>query len=471
MDTAVIRETVRGRWAADSGAATDGLARLVEIPALSPSFDAEWATTRQLHAAVEHVRTYLDARGFPGASTDVVELPGRTPVLLLDVPATDGARTDETVVVYGHLDKQPAAGEWSPGLGPWTPVIKEGRLYGRGANDDGYAAYAAATALEALHASGGAHARTVVLLETCEESGSPDLGAYLEHLRPRLGRVGLVVCLDTSGADHERLWLATSLRGMISFDLTVRVLTSGVHSGHASGFVPSSFRILRELLDRIEDPRTGDLHLPELVTEVPADRLAEVHAAGDALAPTLPLVDGMRYAHDTVADLVLANTWATTMSVTGADGLPPLPEAGNVLRPYTSVKLSFRLPPTVDADTALAAMTRVLTTDPPFGAQVEIARADAASGWNANPRAPWLESTLDKVGDEVFGLPWRALGLGGTIPFLGLFGHAYPDAQFVVTGPRGPGNNAHVPDEWLHLEQTERVTEAVARILDAHAKA
>ncbi|TWH21583.1 acetylornithine deacetylase/succinyl-diaminopimelate desuccinylase-like protein [Prauserella rugosa] len=474
MDTTVIRETVRDRWSPDSGAALEGLSGLVEIPALSPSFDADWQRTGALHDAIAHVRTYLDARGLPGATTEVVELPGRTPVLLLDVPATEGARTDETVVVYGHLDKQPEAGEWSPGLGPWKPVVKDGRLYGRGANDDGYAAYAAATALEALHAAGGAHARAVVLLETCEESGSRDLDAYLEHLRPRLGEVGLVVCLDTSGADHERLWLATSLRGMISFDLTVRVLTSGVHSGHASGFVPSSFRILRELLDRIEDPRSGELHLPELVTDVPADRLAEVRAAGDALAPTLPLVEGMRYSRDgtaDVADLVLANTWATTLSVTGAEGLPPLADAGNVLRPYTSVKLSFRLPPTVEANTALEALTTTLTADPPYGAQIDIARADAATGWNAGPRVPWLESTLDTVSDEVFGLPWRALGLGGTIPFLGMFGRAYPDAQFVVTGPRGPGNNAHVPDEWLHLQQTERVTEAVARIIDAHARA
>ncbi|OLT38753.1 peptidase M20 [Saccharomonospora sp. CUA-673] len=470
MDTTVLRETVRNRWAPDSGVALEGLSGLVEIPALSPSFDVEWQATGALHAAVDHVRAYLDARGLPGATSEVVELPGRTPVLLLDVPATGEATTDETVVVYGHLDKQPAAGEWSPGLGPWTPVVKDGRLYGRGANDDGYAAYAAATALEGLHAAGGAHARTVVLLETCEESGSPDLGAYLEHLRPRLGDVGLVVCLDTSGADHERLWLATSLRGMISFDLTVRVLTSGVHSGHASGFVPSSFRVLRALLDRIEDPRTGELHLPELVTEVPADRLAEVRAAGAALAPTLPLVEGMRYAKDDVTGQVLANTWETTLSVTGADGLPPLADAGNVLRPYTSVKLSFRLPPTVDGATALEALTRTLTTDPPYGAQVEVARTDAATGWNAGPRAAWLESTLDTVSDDVFGLPWRALGLGGTIPFLGMFGRAYPDAQFVVTGPRGPGNNAHVPDEWLHLEQTERVTEAVARIIDAHAR-
>ncbi|MBK1784684.1 M20/M25/M40 family metallo-hydrolase [Prauserella cavernicola] len=469
MDERLVRETVRDVWAREALA---GLSEFVTIPALSPAFDADWARTGHLHAAVEHTRAYLSARPIEGATVEVVELPGRTPLLLLDVPARDATNV-ETVVVYGHLDKQPAAGAWSPGLGPWTPVVKDERLYGRGAGDDGYAAYAAATALEALHAAGGGHARTVVLLETGEESGSPDLAAYLEHLSDRLGTVGLVICLDTSGADYERLWLATSLRGIAFLDLSVRVLDSGVHSGHASGLVASSFRVLRELLDRIEDPRTGRAKLPELEVEVPRDRLAEigVAAAEGFLAPQLPIAEGVAFAEDDPVELVLANTWRTTLSVTGADGLPPILDAGNVLRPYTSLKLSFRLPPTVDSTVALRAIEKALTTDVPYGARVEIARAEAADGWNATPRAPWLESTLDEVGEDVFGRPWRALGLGGTIPFLGLFGRAYPDAQFVVTGPRGPGNNAHVPDEWLHLDQTARVTEAVARILHAHASA
>ncbi|MEU6645003.1 M20/M25/M40 family metallo-hydrolase [Saccharomonospora sp. NPDC046836] len=469
MDERVVRETVHRLWSRE---ALESLAEFVAIPALSPAFDSGWAATRHIHAAVEHVRSYLEARNIAGATAEVVELPGRTPVLLLDVPAR-AATNPETVVIYGHLDKQPAAGDWSPGLGPWTPVVKDERLYGRGAGDDGYAGYAAAAALEALHAAGGSHARTVVLLETGEESGSPDFAAYLEHLSARLGRVGLVICLDTAGADYERLWLATSLRGIAFLDLTVRVLTSGVHSGHGSGLVPSSFRVLRALLDRIEDARTGLMKLPELSVEIPAERLAEIRAAVEEglLTPQLPLADGVRFTSDDPVELVLNNTWRTTLSVTGADGLPPILDAGNVLRPYTSLKLSFRLPPTVDAGTALQAIEKALTTDVPSGARVEIARAEAADGWAATPRAPWLAATLDAVSDEVFGKPWRALGLGGTIPFLGLFGRAYPDAQFVVTGPRGPGNNAHVPDEWLHLDQTERVTEAVARILHAHATA
>jgi acetylornithine deacetylase/succinyl-diaminopimelate desuccinylase-like protein len=468
MDQRLVRDTVRTIW---EGEALDSLAGFVTIPALSPAFDTGWRTSGQLHAAVEHVRGWLDAQEIAGARTEVVELHGRTPVLLLDVP-TRNADSEETVVIYGHLDKQPPAGQWSAGLGPWSPVVTGGRLYGRGAGDDGYAAYAAATALRALDAAGGSHARTVVLLETCEESGSPDLAAYLEHLSERIGRVGLVVCLDTAGGDYEGLWLATSLRGIAFLDLTVRVLDSGVHSGHGSGVVASSFRVLRELLDRVEDSRSGEFWLPELVVEVPPERLAEVKSAVERgyRTPQLPLAEGVCPLSDDPAELILNNTWRTTLSVTGADGLPPIADAGNVLRSHTSVKLSFRLPPTADSRTALEAVERALTTDVPFGAQVSVERAEAADGWNAPAMASWLESALDRAGADVFARQWQAIGLGGTIPFLGLFARAYPDAQFVVTGPRGPDNNAHVPDEWLHLEQTARVTETVAHLLHAHAQ-
>ncbi|WP_158879503.1 M20/M25/M40 family metallo-hydrolase [Amycolatopsis anabasis] len=468
MDPHLLRDTVRQAW---SGAALAGLREFVRIPALSPAFDADWVHHKNLHAAVALVGDWLESRLAPTMRIEVVQLEGRTPLLLADLPATGDATNADTVVIYGHLDKQPPAGVWSPGLDPWTPVEKDGRLYGRGAGDDGYAAFAAATALEALHAAGGAHARTVLLLETSEESGSPDLAAYLAHLRDDLGRVGLVVCLDTAGGDYERLWLATSLRGIAFLDLTVRVLKAGVHSGHASGVVASSFRILRELLDRIEDPRTGAIRLPELLAEVPPDRLAEVRAAvaEGLLVPEIPLAEGVRPVADDPVELILGNTWRTTLSITGADGLPGLADAGNVLRPYTSLKLSLRLPPTVDGPAALAAVERALRADVPFGARAEITRTGAATGWNAPPLAPWLKSTLDETSAVVFGKPWRANGLGGTIPFLGLFARAYPDAQFVATGPRGPGNNAHVPDEWLHLVQTERVTEAIARILHSHA--
>jgi acetylornithine deacetylase/succinyl-diaminopimelate desuccinylase-like protein len=467
-----LTRTVRERW---DDSVLPSLSELVAIPAVSSGFDPDWQEGGHLTAAVEHVRKWWDTRDIPGASTEVVQFPGRTPLLLVDVPATAGAERAGTVLLYGHLDKQPPVGGWSAGLGPWTPVIRDGRLYGRGSADDGYAGYAAATAIEAVRAAGGRHARCVVLLETGEESGSPDLPAYLDHLRDRLGEVSLVVCLDSGGNDYRSLWLTTSLRGMVQVDVTVRVLASGYHSGMASGIVPSSFRVLRQLLDRVEDSATGEVRLPELNVEIPAYRQAEardaVAAAPGALAGTFATVPGTRLVDTDEAELALNVTWRPTLSVTGADGLPTPSDAGNVLRPFTTLCLSFRLPPTADSARALDAVRSALTTDVPYGASVELSRIEAADGWNAPALAPWLHTVLDDASERIFGAPWRALGLGGSIPFMGLLQRAYPAAQFLVTGALGPGSNAHVPDESLDLAYVSKVTEAVAEVLDAHAAA
>lgn len=465
-----MQQTVRRTWDAD---VLPSLSEFVEIPAVSAAYDAEWATSGHLDAAVAHLHDWISARGVPGAHLEVVRLPGRSPLLLVDIPAS-AEGPDETALLYGHLDKQPPVGGWSEGLGPWTPVVRDGHLYGRGAVDDGYAGYAAITALEALRAHGGEHARCVLLLETGEESGSPDLPAYLEHLSERLGTVSLVVCLDSGGGDYDRMWLTTSLRGLVQLTVTVRVLDAGQHSGMASGVVPSSFRIARQLLDRLEDSTTGEILLPELNTAIPANRVREarsgIEAAPGLVRDSVPTPEGMELVGDDEAELALNNWWRPTLSVTGAAGLPVPEEAGNVLRPFTTLALSFRLPPTVDARAALEAVRSTLSTDVPYGARVEFGSEESGQGWNAPETAPWLERALDTAGEEVFGNGWRTMGMGGSIPFMGLLHNAYPDAQFVVTGALGPGSNAHVPDESLNLEYAGRVTSAIAHILDAHAR-
>jgi acetylornithine deacetylase/succinyl-diaminopimelate desuccinylase-like protein len=466
-----MRSDVRRIWDADI---LPSLTEFVAIPALSPNFDADWAASGNLDRAGAHVRAWLEDRTIPGATVEVVRLPGLTPVLLLDVPATEGAPTDETVLLYGHLDKQPPFGEWSAGLGPWTPVRRGNRLYGRGAVDDGYSGYAATAAIEAVRAAGGRHARCVVVLETCEESGSPDLPAYVEHLTPRLGAVSLVVCLDSGGFDYDRLWLTTSLRGLTSVELTVRVLPAGLHSGMASGVVPSSFRVMRMLLDRLEDATTGRVLLPEMHVDIPGDRLAEarsaVSSAPGVVRGAFPLLDGVTLVSDDEVELMMNNAWRPTLSVIGASGFPEPAVAGNVLRPHSTLSLSFRLPPTADSAAALEALRKVLSTDVPYGAHVEFGHVEAADGWNAPSLAPWLRSTLDDLSTSVYSEPWRTVGIGGSIPFMALLAQAYPDAQFVVTGAAGRDSNAHVPDEWLNLDQAARITESVALILDAHAR-
>jgi acetylornithine deacetylase/succinyl-diaminopimelate desuccinylase-like protein len=446
----------------------------IAIPAKSPAFDPDWESNGHLDAAVDLIRGWCERRSIDGLVTEVVRLPGRTPVLLMEVPATTGSDDAGTVLLYGHLDKQPEMTGWREGLGPWTPVLEGDRLYGRGGGDDGYAAFGAITAIEALQADGRPHARCVVLIEASEESGSPDLPAYVEHLADRIGDVDLVVCLDSGCATYEQLWVTTSLRGVANLVLTVEVLRQGMHSGAASGIVPSSFRILRSLLDRIEDSATGEILVPELHGDPSAARLAQVRTTATELGASI--ATGWPYAGDTrpttvdPVEALLAKTWRPTLSVIGMDGIPSVVDGGNVLRPLTSASLSFRLPPDVDPGPAMAAVVDRLTADPPHGAVVRAEVTETGPGWLAPELAPWLAEALESASHATFGNGARFIGEGGSIPFMGMLGERFPNAQFVVTGVLGPGSNAHGPNEFLHLPTGKRVTASVAMLLHAHSR-
>ncbi len=447
----------------------------IRIPNVSVAFDPQWDEHGHMRRAVELVSAWCTGRAIAGMSVTVNELSGRTPLIVIDVPAFAGgnpADPDDVVLLYGHLDKQPEMVGWRDGLGPWTPVVEGERLYGRGGADDGYAAFASLLAIEAAQAEGLPHARCVVLIEASEESGSIDLPAHLDALRERIGTPSLVLCLDSGCLDDERLWFTTSLRGLVGGTLRVDILREGVHSGEASGVVPSSFRIIRELLDRIEDSRTGRILLPELHVEIPADRRRQAEVTGEEfhIQEDFPFVDGARPMTDDPAEQLLARTWRPTLSITGVDGIPPVASAGNVLRPGTALQLSLRIPPTCDPDRALAAVTEALTADPPYGAHVTFTDGVAAPGWNAPSFARWLESALDEASRATFGRGARSFGEGGTIPFMGMLGAMFPDAQFVVTGVLGPGSNAHGPNEFLDLKAARHLTVSIALLLAAHVR-
>ncbi len=465
-----ITEHVDRVWTDDI---TPTLQRYIAIPNVSAAYDRDWEVHGYMEEAVQLVREWCAARPIDGLTVDVHRISGRTPLILAEVPASNPAFADRTVLLYGHLDKQPEMIGWRDGLGPWTPVLEGDRLYGRGGADDGYATFAALLAIEVAKEHGLDHARLVVLIEASEESGSPDLPAHLERLADIIGRPDLVICLDSGAADTERLWVTTSLRGLAGGTLTVEVLTEGVHSGDASGIVPSSFRIIRQLLDRVEDSATGAVLLDEAHVDIPADRRDEAETTAAELghlAEKFPFAGTTEPTCDDPVEQILARTWRPTLSYVGADGFPPTGRAGNVLRPSTALAMSMRLPPTCDPQGALAAFERTLTTDPPSGATVTFSHKEAAPGWNAPPFAPWLRTALDDASTAAFGEPARTIGEGGTIPFMGMLGAMFPAAQFVITGVLVPGSNAHGPNEFLHLPTARRVTECVARLLAAHAQ-
>ncbi|MGH9113912.1 MAG: M20/M25/M40 family metallo-hydrolase, partial [Acidimicrobiales bacterium] len=451
----------------------------------SVAYDAGWAEAGHMTHATELLRQWCARHvtdRLAGASVEVHKLEGRTPLLLIDVPPSSGGNGDgpaagpgnaNTVLLYGHLDKQPPFSGWRDGLGPWEPVIDGDRLYGRGAADDGYSTFSAIAAIEAVREAGGAHHRCVVLIEASEESGSPDLPAHLEALGDRLGEPSLVVALDSWCGDYDRLWITTSLRGLVDMTLQVDVLTEGVHSGSAGGVVPSSFRIVRHLLDRIEDAGSGELLLPQLHVDIPDERLRQIAATAPELgdyADRFPFAGDTRPALATTEQQLVARTWQPSLEVVGIEGAPPPGEAGNVLRPSTAVKLSVRIPPTADATIAAEALERRLTADPPYGAQVTLRHGSAEAGWHAPPALPWLARAIADASNAAFEQAPRSLGEGGTIPFMGMLGRQFPQAQFVITGVLGPESNAHGPNEFLHLPTARKVTTAVAHILDAHAR-
>ncbi|WP_413890337.1 M20/M25/M40 family metallo-hydrolase [Candidatus Skiveiella danica] len=482
LDTGRALAGISAQW---DGDIVRRLTDYIAIPAKSPSFDPDWVAHGHIETVVRQAADWVLAQKVPGLQLEIVRLQKpdgspRTPVLFFEIAGTKPG-SDQTALMYGHLDKQPEFNGWRNDLGPWTPKYEDGRLYGRGGADDGYAVYAAIAAVQALKAQDVPHPRIVGLIETCEESGSYDLLPYIDALRApgnnRLGDVGLVVCLDSGAGNYDQLWLTTSLRGMASGTLKVEILTEGIHSGDASGLVPSSFRIMRQVLDRLEDSATGRLLPASFHCEVPANRLAQAQATaailGEEVYKRFPWAHydcggSTTFALPTTTDplqALLNRTWLPTLSVTGAEGFPSIQDAGNVLRPWTAFKLSLRLPPLVDAAAAVQELKALLEDNAPYQAKVTFDSGGGATGWNAPAATPWFETALNEASQAHFGAPCGYIGQGGTIPLMNMLSEGFPKAQMMVCGVLGPRSNAHGPNEFLHVPYARKLTTAVAQVL------
>ena len=468
LDAATARAQVDETFAASI---VPTLTQYIQIPNKSPMFDPQWKAHGHMDKAVDLLAGWARAHLPDGATLEVVRLGDRTPVIFIDVPGT--ARDGDTVLLYGHLDKQPEMTGWDEGLGPWTPVMRGERLYGRGGADDGYAIFASLLSLQLLRAQKRPHARCAIIIEACEESGSFDLPAYIEHLAPRIGTPSLVVCLDSGCGNYDQLWCTTSLRGLVIGTLEVSLLREGVHSGDGSGVIASSFRVMRQLLDRLEDSATGAIKPTDLYVEIPRGRVTQAARVAEVLGSEVwdkfPVHKGVAPVNADITELTLNRTWRPALAITGADGIPATADGGNVLRPKTALKLSLRVPPTLDAEAASQRVKALLEKDPPYGAQVQFKSNGANAGWNAPALAPWLEGALEAASAAHFGKPPVFMGEGGSIPFMHMLGQRYPEAQFFITGVLGPGSNAHGPNEFLDIPTAKRLTMCVSDVIATHA--
>ncbi|HEU4485728.1 MAG TPA: M20/M25/M40 family metallo-hydrolase [Povalibacter sp.] len=465
MNPARLKQYIDAAW---DDTVVPTLCDYIRIPNKSQNFDPQWAEHGHMDRAAELLRSWCAAHALPGMKIDLMRLPNCSPLLCVEVPGS----IDDTILMYGHMDKQPEFTGWMEGLEPWKPVLRDGRLYGRGGADDGYAIFGSLLALHALAEQNIPFARTLILIEAGEESGSPDLPAYIDALAQRIGEPSLVVCLDAECSNYEQFWCTTSLRGNLIGTLRVEVLREGVHSGMASGIAASSFRIARLLLDRVEDAATGRIRIDALQGTVPADREQQARAAaatlGDEIAGKLPFLPGMSAMSEDPTELLLNSTWRPTLSVTGVDGIPPASSAGNVLRPMTALVLSFRLPPGVDPERAASVVKQTLERDPPYGARVTFEIESSMGGWNAPSSERWLADAVQAASKNFFGRDAMYMGTGGSIPFMGMLAEKFPRTQFLVTGVLGPHSNAHGPNEFLDIETGKRVTACVSQVVAEH---
>lgn len=465
MNTKQLKQYVEKTW---DDSIIPALVEYIKIPNKSPIFDAKWKANGYMDQAMQLLYNWCEQHAVKDMQMEIVQLPGLTPLLFIDIPG----QIDDTVLLYGHMDKQPEMVGWEPDLGPWKPVLRGDKLYGRGGADDGYSTFASLTAVKALQEQGIPHARCVIIIEGSEESGSEDLPEYIEHLQDRIGKPSLVVCLDSGASNYKQLWVTTNLRGLIGGELTVKILTEGVHSGYASGIVPSVFRIVRQLLSRIEDEATGEMLLPELKATIPQQRIEQARVTaqvvGEGIVRAQPFVTGAKPMGDDITDLILNRSWRAALAITGIEGIPALENAGSVLLPSISVMLSLRLPPTCDSEAAVQAVKKALEADPPYNAHVEFQTHKEGAGWNAPDLAPWLENALAEASEAYFAAPAMYLGEGGSIPFMGMLGRKFPEAQFFITGVLGPKSNAHGPNEFLHIPMGKNLTCCVAHVLAKH---
>ena len=441
------------------------LIEYIKIPNKSPSFDPDWEKHGHMDKVLDLAVNWANENKPNGSTLTVERTPGRTPIILLDVPGT----VDGNILMYGHLDKQPEMEGWAEGLGPWEPVMKDDKLYGRGGADDGYALFASIASINALQEQKIDYPRILVLIEFSEESGSPDLPHYMNICSEVIGVPDLVICLDSGAGDYKRFWTTTSLRGLIGLKMKVEVLNEGVHSGGASGHVPSSFRVARALLSKLEDQNTGEVLLDELKTDIPDYRIKEtetlVSILDDEVVQEFPWKDKMKPSTDNKVEGVLRRTWKPALSIVGSDGLPSTANAGNVLRPYTTLQLSMRIPPMVDAKKATNEIEKTLKNNVPYDATIDLDFEEAADGWNAPETSPWLLDAINKASKNYFKEQPCSIGEGGTIPFMAMLGEQFPNAQFVITGVLGPKSNAHGPNEFLHIPFAKKLTCCISSIL------
>ncbi|CAI2368334.1 unnamed protein product [Moneuplotes crassus] len=442
----------------------DPISEFIKVPNLTPSFDPEFQTNGLIEQAIDNVKGYAESMDIPGLKFHVHNEEGRAPMALIEIPGNG----KKNIMVYGHLDKQPHMEGWTEGTGPTTPTIIGDKLYGRGSTDDGYVSFATLTAVKNILDQGQEIPRIVLVLEAEEESGSKDLVYLLEKCKDIIKTPDVCLCCDSGALDYKTLWLTSSLRGSMGMNVKVSIAKDAFHSGICGGAMPETFRIANNLLDRLEDPITKRMEKFEVEIE---DRFKEeakniVGLVGTDLYKDFKLLEGCRpIHHDNLEEMYLNINWRPALAVCGADGLPTLSKAGNVVRASTSLRLKIRLPPSLDAKEMCDEVVKTLSEDVPFGAKIEFDDVSSGSGWVMKDLKEETSKAIHESSEEFYEKKAGLYGIGGSIPFLKTLEGIYPETEILAMGVGGNDCNIHAPDETLDIPYMKKFIPTLSHIL------
>ncbi|KAH0787237.1 peptidase M20 [Histomonas meleagridis] len=473
MDIKDCLEFCRSAWS-EGGVALEGLKSVIRIPNLSPEYDVNFLTNGLIQKTVATTKAWIESLELKDINIKVYADEGRQPLLMATIK---GAPNSENVLTYGHLDKMPHLdpAKWSEGLSATNPVVRGDKLYGRGSNDDSYNPFLIFTSIKYLQSKGLPHPNMTIILETGEESGDEEITRYFNELFTTIGKIDFIFILDGACMDYEHFWCCSSLRGFVGGILSVEHLSSPCHSGMATGLVPSTFRIIRQLLSRIEDEKTGEILLKEAnLPEISQTKLSQidecVETFGDHVLDSVVLLPGAKPLKEQIRDQIIYNTCKPGLAVTGCDGVPCIAEGSNVMRTRTALKLSLRIPPGIKAENVSVAMKETLEKDPPYNAKVTYTPLSTGTGWECNTFKPKIQDALYKASNSVFGSNPLFYGEGASIPLTSLLAQLWPESQIMVTGCAGLDSNPHGYDESLDLPYTIKFTAAFAQFLNEYAK-
>ena len=435
----------------------------IRIPNLSPAYDYNWNTNGLLLKAANLIISYAKSLDIKNANINLIQDKGRTPLIFIDISATRINDT-RTVLLYAHFDKQPYGEGWDEDKFPTNPVIINGRLYGRGSADDGYASFSILTAIKACQDHNCPLPRICLIFEGAEESTDEDLTYYFDKLLPVIGNnVIAFIPLDSGGPSYDRLWINNSLRGIVKFDINIQSLDLDCNFGpEASGRVAENLFLLRKVLDGVMDSTTGEILIDELfVKEIPKsieeEMDKEIEIVGDTFFDTIPLYDGVKPLKTDVKEAIINYRWKPSCSILGIDNCPKIEENGFGVSKSIKVRVGIRLPPGVDYKVAIEALKKTISQNIYFGAKIELVYASGSNGWHLSNFSSRTKNIFNKASLEYFGNEIVLRGGGGSIPFISYFQTKYPNADVICTGISGSDSNEHGPNENLNIEACKKM--------------